>query len=74
MFLEEFLRWPSYELLVLRAQTVSFLSDDDNRRLRCCAPKFRRSSTSYWLAQAEEQLEYEILYQPDFSEGTQDSG
>ena len=73
MFLEGFLRWPSYKLLVVRAETVKFLSDDDNRRLRCCARKFRRSSTAYWLAQAEQRLEYEILYQPELSEDTQDS-
>ena len=73
MFLEEFLRWPNYNLLSIRAETVKFLNDNDSRRLRCCARRLKRSSTTYWLEQAREQLEYEILYQPDFSEDTQDS-
>ena len=37
-------------------------------RLRCSPIRFRFASEAFFIAKAEEALEYEALYQPNFAE------
>ena len=63
-----FSQLPESELYNIRAITVELLGEfDNNKTIRILSYRFRKSSTSYWRQKQDEAIEYELLYQPDFS-------
>ena len=61
------------DIYKLRKTTISFLTDDDNKKLRCASFRYRKSSTEYWTEKENEELEYQVLYRPEFLHHTPES-
>ena len=58
------------DIFKLRKVTTHFLTDADNKKLRCTSFRHRRSSIAYWTSKQSEELEFQVLYQPDLSRDT----
>ena len=54
------------DIFKLRRLTVQYPTSLDNNRVKCVSYRFKNSSTGYWESREEEELEYEVLYRPDF--------